>query len=549
MRNIILMLLLALFVASLHAQSPVTPFVDWLSLDSSFALGDVTAGNSQKDWVATASQGRFYCCQRKGFGITGKTYCCVIYRVDLKTGQQDTFRVEYPNLGTSWKKEAQSCCVYALSVEDDHLLLVCDNRLLLYQYDNYNYKFVKYLQCTDACMGYLCHRAVYALVDDKERGVFRWLCFDKEDGQQARVIRELVQTAPFLLQFAPNRYLFADEHSLYYMPPGDCVVYKYSLDGHLVDSVCFHLPDSKPFPEELLSRLRSLPYGTERIYHALQCGYRRFSFAKAVDPLSDSLLLLSVNLGDENRQRQMAVLRLRKTGTCWRQDFSTLAVADTGTLYKDGLFPVSYHLSADNLLLYPYQNQLIQLIQAPEEELFEGKSVIWYRHYKDLWYKKHDPIVKIRVQTVKKDMFFYDYDNNRVTMSDLPHDKVILLVSRQPQCSACQKQLLLFLSSLDTSWLCIAVQMGKQDSYLARRQQLQSMSELVPRFYIPLYDIENEDYSSLRRLDSYPAIFLWKRNFGFVGIYATEDIFTTNYDRYEISDTFLHDFQQFLTQE
>ena len=160
MRNIILMLLLALSVASLHAQSPVTSFVDWLSLDSSFALGDVTAGNSQKDWVATASQGRFYCCQRKGFGTTGKTYCCIMYRVDLKTGQQDTFRVEYPNSGTSWKKEAQSCCVYALSVEDDHLLLVCDNRLLLYQYDNYNYKFVKYLQCTDACMGYLCHRAV-----------------------------------------------------------------------------------------------------------------------------------------------------------------------------------------------------------------------------------------------------------------------------------------------------------------------------------------------------------------------------------------------------
>ena len=91
MRNIILMLLLALSVASLHAQSPVTSFVDWLSLDSSFALGDVTAGNSQKDWVATASQGRFYCCQRKGFGTTGKTYCCIMYRVDLKTGQRRPF--------------------------------------------------------------------------------------------------------------------------------------------------------------------------------------------------------------------------------------------------------------------------------------------------------------------------------------------------------------------------------------------------------------------------------------------------------------------------
>lgn len=546
MKNFLIVVSICLLSLSLLAQQPVSLFSEWLSIDTSFTLENVDATVNNKNWVATVSQDVFYCCQRKAFHAKENSFRCILYRVDLNTFEQDTVMIDYPAMGSSWKKDAESCYVYALSVENDRLLMVCDHQLLLYKIDNQRYKFVNRLSCFGVYTAYLYQRRIYALVDDKEQGLFRWLCFERDKGKKWNVIRELEQSAPFLLQFDPNRYLFVNENNVYYLSPGQCSVQKFSLQGDLLDSICFSLPNRKVFPSELLSHLRELPYGTERIFYALNHRYRQYSFVKTIDPLNDTLLLLSVNLGDESIQRQLAVMCLRKSGNVWKQEFSTIAVKDTGQLYKMGMFPVSYHLSADNILVYPYHDHLLQLLMAPEKEDYEGLSAMQYRRYKDNWFKDHDPVVKFRSQKVRTECMFYDYDNHKVTLSDLKKDKVIFLVNQQPQCSACQKQLLLFLSAVDTSQVTVACRMGKVDGYLARRQQLQSMTELVPRFFHPLYDMEGENYWPLFKLDAYPALFLWHRNFGFVGAYSTEEIFTSNYDRYEFSDTFLKDFQQFV---
>lgn len=546
MKRIVLLFYISLIGASLSAQVPVMPFSDWMSMDTSLLMESVQQNVSQKNWVATVCQDKFCFCLRNGFCQQGKDYRCVIHRVDMTGLQQDTISVSYPALGSFWKREAQSCCVYALSFEDDRLLLVCDNQLLLYQRLKQDYKFVNRWFCFGVCSGYLDQHKVYAIVDDKEKSVFRWLCYDKEASKQGRVIRELIQPVPFLLQFEPNRYLFVNEHCLYYMPPGECVVWQFSLQGELMDSVRFDLPFAKPFPQEMLDQLRKLPYGTERIFYALNHQYRQYSFAKTVDPLGDSLFLLSVNLGDEDRRQPLAVLRLRRDATGWQQDFSTLAVSDTGQVYAFGLFPVSYHLSGDHLLTYPYRDKLWQLLVTSEQELYEDMSVIQYRRNKDQWFKYHDPVVKLRVQTVKKDCFFYDYDNRRISMSDLKHDKVILLVNQQPQCSACQRQLLNFLSSVDTSRVTVACFLGQVDNYLERRQQLRQMSEISPLFYQPLYAVKGEIYGGLHVCKTYPALCFWQRGFGFVGAYGTNEIFTSDYDHYEFSDVFLKDFKLFV---
>lgn len=536
-------------VTWLPAQVPVIPFSDWISVDTSVVIWTMPQDVSQKNWVATVYRNKFYFCSRKGFYPQDKEYRCLIHRVDMESHREDTISLYYPNSGSSWKREAQSCCIYALSFEEDRLLLVCDNQLLLYQKFEHGYKWINRWFCMGVCAGYLHQQQVYAIVDDKERSVFRWFCYDKESSQKGRIIRELEQPASFLLQFEPNRYLYVNEQYVFYLPPGECVALQFSLQGELLDSVGFVLPSPKPFPQELLAQLRELPYGTERIFYALGHQYRQYSFAKTVDPLGDSLLLLSVNLGGDDRRQQMAVLRLRRVATGWQQDFSTLAVTDTGLVYASGLFPVSYHLSNDHLLTYPYQGKLMQLLVASEQEPYEGSSVMQYRHYKDCWFKNHDPVVKLRVQTVKTDCFFYNYDNQKLSLWDLKHDKVILLVNQQPQCSACQKQLLQFLSSVDTSKVAVAIYMGIVDDYLSRRQQLKRFSENGPLFYQPLYAVSGENYGGLSMCKAYPAIFLWQKDVGFVGAYGTNDIFTNDYDHYEFSDTFLRDYYRFISSE
>jgi hypothetical protein len=528
---------------------PVVNFSDWLSLDTSFVVDAVRGESAQRNWVATAYQDKFYFCQRNAFRWQNKDYYCVIHSVNVNSMLQDSVSITYPQLGSSWKREAQGCCIYALSFENDQLLLVCDNQLLLYKRYKGQYNFVKRLFCMGVCQGYLYQHRIYALVDDKERGLFRWICYEDESDQKGHIVRELVQPVPFLLQFDPKRYMFVNERYLYYLPPGDCTVRKYGLQGELLDSISFEIPGWQSFPEDFLSLFRVLPYGTERISYALANQYRQYSFVKTMDPINDSLLLMSVNLGNNSMQQQLAILCMRKTASGWQQDFSTLAVTDTSRLYLAGSFPASFHHSADNLLVYPYRNHLLQLVAAPEQETYEGLSVKQYRACKNQWFKDHDPVVKLRVQTVNNACIFQDYDNTRLSLADLKRDKIIFLVNQQPQCSTCQKQLLQFFSSVDTGQVLVSCFFGKVDGYLSRRQQLRQLDEICPRYYQPLYAVEGENYAVYTQCKSYPAVFFWQRGFGIVGAYSTEDVFTSDYNHYKFSDAFLHDFQQFITQE
>ena len=528
------------------AQCPALSLAHWLSLDTSLVIHDWAQEMRQRNWLATVHQNRLYFCHRKSFQAQDKAYRCVIHVVDLNTFRQDTLSVSYPTDASSWKRDAQSCCVYALSLEKDRLLLVCDNYILLYCLKSGRYEFMQRAFCRSVCTGYLYQNEIYAIVDDKEQREFRWLCYGKNMDKDARVIRTLPQPAAFLLQFDPNRYVFVNQQCLYYMPPGACDILKYSLQGVLQDSIHYEVEGWKPFPQEFMQQIHAMPYGTERIYCALNHQYRQYSFAKTIDPLSDSLILLSVNLGDASRQQQLAVMRLRKTKAGWQQDFCTLAVTDTGKVYNAAYFPVSYHLSSDNLLVYPYRNQLLQLLVGAEKEVFMGRSVMQYRRDKEAWFKTHDPVLKLRVQRVKKEWAFQDFDNTRLSLNAFKQDKLILLVNRQPQCSACQKHLLKFLSSVDTAHVAVACFMGRVDSYLPRRQQLQQLDEICTRFYSPLYAVDEEDYGMYTMFDSYPAVIFWQRGFGVVAMYAAENVFTSDYNRYEFSESFLNDFRRFV---
>ena len=79
----------------------------------------------------------------------------VIRGVELSTYRQDSLLLSYPQQSSSWKREAEACCVYALSMEGPRLLLVCDNQLLLYQRQHNKYEFAHRWFCFGVCTGYL----------------------------------------------------------------------------------------------------------------------------------------------------------------------------------------------------------------------------------------------------------------------------------------------------------------------------------------------------------------------------------------------------------
>ena len=547
MKRLIFLCVCCWSLLPLRAQHPQCHLADCLCVDTSVEIHITDEELLQKYWVSTVADDHLWFCPRKPFSTHGKEVQAVIYGVVLHDFKQDSLRLSYPQLSSSWKKEALACCVYGLSFEKDKLLLVCDNQLLLYEKRQNGYAFSHRWFCFGVCTGYLHQNKVYALVDDKEKRCYHWMVYASEQAPTAEYVRDLSQPVPFLLQFEPNRYLQIKEDALYYLPPGECVVRKFSLQGALLDSIAFEVEGCKTFPQELVRQSNELPYGVERINHALQNHYRQYSFAKTVDVLSDSLLLLSVNLGDDSRFRQLSVMRLRKTREGWRRDFCTQFIPDTARKYADGFYPAVFHASNENLLLCPYQGHLLQLLLTPLEEDFEGRSVLNYKRYKDQCFRQQMPVMRLRVQSVRNPWQFYDYDNKLCDLDDLGKDRVVLMVNRQPQCSGCQRYLLEFLSAVDTSKVALACLMGRADSYLQRRQQLQQLVEMDATVLKPLYEVENESYGFLTAQQSYPSVFLWQRGWGVVGVYDTEDIFTADYNRYEFSESFLNDFSHFVS--
>lgn len=530
----------------LCAQEPQCHFSDWLLLDTSLTLQSTEAEIMQKNWVATVCDNCLWFCPRKPFVVHGKDMQALIRSVELSAYRQDSLQLSYPQLGSSWKREAEACCVYALSMEGPYLLLVCDNQLLLYQRQRNKYEFAHRWFCFGVCTGYLHQNKVYTLVDDKEKRCYRWMRYESEKAQTAELVRELPQPVPFLLQFEPNRYLQVKENALYYMPPGENVVKKFSLQGEPLDSVVFELEGWKSFPKDFVQQSNQLPYGVERINYALRNQYRQYSFTKTLDVLSNSLLLLSLNLGDESRNRQLAVMRLWKMKGGWQRDFSTQFISDTSMRYVEDRFPAVFHASGENVVLCPYRDQLLQLLLAPAEEKYEGLSAFAYKKYKDRCFKQQMPVLKLRVQSMKAPLRFYDYDNTLCTLDSLGKDKVVLMVNRQPQCSGCQQHLLKYLSTLDTSEVMLACLMGPVDSYLQRRQQLSQLTEQGGGRLKPLYELEGEAYGHLHSQHSYPSLVLWQKDWGVVAVFDTSAIFTEDLDRYEFSEAFLNDLRRFV---
>lgn len=530
----------------LCAQEPQCHFSDWLTLDTSLTLQTSVDEIMQKNWVSTVCDNSLWFCPRKPFFARGKDVQAVIRGVELSAYRQDSLQLSYPQLSSSWKREAEACCVYALSMEGPYLLLVCDNQLLLYQRQRNKYEFAHRWFCFGVCTGYLHQNKVYTLVDDKEKRCYRWMRYESEKAQTAELVRELPQPVPFLLQFEPNRYLQVTEDALYYMPPGENVVKKFSLQGEPLDSVVFELEGWRCFPKDFVQQSNQLPYGVERINYALRNQYRQYSFTKTLDVLGDSLLLLSLNLDDESRGRQLAVMRLQKTKDGWRRDFSTQFISDTSMRYVDGRFPAVFHASGENIVLYPYRNCLLQLLLAPAEENFEGLSAFAYKKYKDRCFKQQMPVLKLRAQSMRAPWRFYDFDNTLCTLESLGKDKVILVVNCQPQCSGCQQHLLKYLSALDTSEVMLACLLGRVDSYLQRRQQLAQLEEQGGGRLKPLYEVEDETYGLLHSQHSYPSLVLWQKGWGVVAVFDTSSIFTEDLDRYEFSKVFLNDLRRFV---
>lgn len=547
MKRSILFITLILLMTESYAQKPAFSLSQTLYLDTGFVVEGAAVNPKQKQWVGTACDDVFYACSSVGFQSEANGYQCELYAVNLKDYTQTKYLLSFPDDKKHWEKDASWQYISCISVSGDRLLLTLSNVVFMYERKNNKFVFIARKPWYNVKESYLYKRKIYLFSEDITGRSCRWYSFSDLNDEKGVLLHEWDYKAAFLCHFTPNRYRFMTENKLYYISPGEKYVCRYTLDGKFIDSVYCGIAQWNDFPEELLKEVNALPCGMERLSGAMKQRYQQYSFIRSIDVLSDSLWLLGINLGDANYAQRYAVMRMQLTPEGWKKDILTACDSDTSLYYVGKVFPVYYQASELVLMDYACRGKVVQLLQLPDVEDYQAKSAKQVGDETYLYFKNHDPVVKLRVQSLRPMLQFHNYDNEELGLDHLPHDKVVLLVNRQPQCSTCQRTLLQYFSSFDSTQVSVAVLLGEMDSYLERRQMNQKLATLTEAPFIPLYNIRGRDYGELNCKKGYPEVLLWQREFGFVGFYDTEQIFTADYNQYEFSESFLKAVNDFLT--
>ncbi|MBR6332873.1 MAG: hypothetical protein IKR77_00575 [Bacteroidales bacterium] len=176
--------------------------------------------------------------------------------------------------------------IYDFDLAGDSCLVSIQNQLLLYRLEEGNYKLMSVFQCENAKVCYLHRGDIYFMEEDHDVG-YRW--YRLHEGKRL-FVRALDYEAPHVVQAKPNRYLFRDNHHVYFLSNRYPSLSLYSLEGVAQDTVVFDLPCWHPFEDEYVKASLEVPYGVERIKATMKDIYR-YSYLKMVFPIGGDYLI------------------------------------------------------------------------------------------------------------------------------------------------------------------------------------------------------------------------------------------------------------------
>lgn len=546
MKHIFFSTVLLLLVWTAAAQSPVFGLTHCLSLDTTISVIEPSEQGVGYSLLSAVDEGQLFYASSFSYASKANNYHGILYAIDLNTYVQQTYDLPFPEDIQNWQKRAASCVLQSISVSGNDLLMTVSQRMIWYKKKSNVYKLERTAILPNVVQAYLNGKKTYAFVEDFHRSSLSLLRFDNEKDTKGTILRQWKYKCAFLTQFQPNKYIQIGENEVFVLPPGERYILKFTPDGKLMDSISLDFPEWNDFPQELVDASNACPYGAERIYKALNMGMKQYVFARSFDVLSDSLVFVTMNMGGDSYNPNTLVMRLYRDKVTWNKDFLNIGSADTVRVYDDLYYPFYYYGCQEHVLSYSYQGKLLQLLKLPENERFKGLNALQYREKVRNSYKYEDPVLKLRVLSLKEKMVFHNYENEVVGFEDFTSDKVLMMVNIQPQCSACQKHLLQYFSSLVSADIAFSMLYLQTDNYLDRRNLRKEVAQFSKIKYSDLYMIEGVDYGDILRGKSYPAVLLWERGKGVVGFYDTSTIFTNDLNRYEYTDVFLKAMREFF---
>ena len=382
----------------------------------------------------------FYFVEQQGFQYGENNYNAVIHALSTDDYEETEIVLPLPENGRNKERYARSLWIYDFSFDGDYLLLTTQDELILYkQIQNQTYRVESTYSHRNMFMGYLHRNKLNFFVEDHDKG-FQW--FQQRLGSDsATLIRELPYEAPHIVQIQPNRYIFHNQQSVFFLSTRYPRMEVYDLDGNPTDTIRFDLPHWKAFEDEYIQKTLSVPYGIERIY-AVKGDLYDYSYPKIAMPLRGDILLLYMQFDTLTGKSELQYALRKKNGETSRYQRNN----HEDSLYSAARFPFTLFqggLDKGNAVDDDLVGQLTYSTDVP----WQGKKHSDYFEEVNRSFSEGSPalaykIMRFRPPAGEEGPILFTTSGTPLSIESLPSEKTILLLHNGIECSGCVKALL-----------------------------------------------------------------------------------------------------------
>ena len=490
----------------------------------------------------------FYFVEQQGFQHKENDHQAVIHALSTDDYEQTEIVLPLPDGARNKEHYARSLWIYDFWLDGDRILLTTQEELILYkQTHNRTYRVESTYRHPNLFMGYLHQNKIHFFEEDHDKG-FKWFQQDL-DGDSAVLVRELPYEAPHIVQIQPNRYIFHNPQSVFFLSTRHPRLEVYDLDGTLRDTICFDLPHWKAFEDDYIRKTLDVPYGIERIY-AVKDDLNAYAYPKVVMPLHGDLLLLYMQFDTITGKSALQYAIRDKGGLTTRylrtnhEDSLYLARRFPFTLFQGGLD--KGHAEDGDIIV-----QLTYETDVP----WQGKTHTSYMTDVNRYFTEQSPRLAYKVMrytppdTDCTSARLFTPGGESVPLDSLPADKSVLVLHEGLECSGCVKAVYTLLSQSPTDGIHIGNIYPQPISGVSAFELNSQIKRQLDKPFALYYDT-SEHYSDLSPTlplqdSDFPSLILYRKGER-PSLYRNSDLFTPDYGLTEFRKTFLDAWHSFL---
>lgn len=494
----------------------------------------------------TICDGILYYADTRAYQDPANGHTATLYAIRLDDYASVSYTLPFPKQALPKENPAQTFWVSDFWIANDTLTISVQDHILRYlKTTNNSFNFDTLWSGHNVKINYQYKGELHYLEEDHDFG-YRWYKIDKTTGHR-ELVRELAYEVPHVVQAQPNRYLFRDDHYIYFLSTRYAQLQKYHLDGRWVESINFNLPDWHPFDDEYIKKSLSVPYGIERIQLTMREIYH-YSYPKAVFPLGDSYLLFYTQYDTARSKSHLHYAIADHAGNC--ELFNLHDTTNQG--FSSGRFPFNLFDRAADKARISWNGQLLELL-LDDDVAWSGLSFQEYQQQRETFFRHHEPIPSIRVMTYRNSNpidqpMFYDAKRHYLSLKNLPLGKNILLINNELECSGCRNALLNALNKTPDT-ISIGIVYAYEPGTLSQYELRKEIQKHLKRPFSLIF-LENKRQQQYPRYissvcNAYPSVLFYES--GEVPIfYDLDKIFDQDPSSTSFSDIFKQQWNEFL---